>query len=114
MTANRSWWATAGLALALLAGGGVAQARSDVQWSIGVGVPGVVVGASSAPMYYAPPPPVYYTPPPPVYYRPPPPVYYAPPPVYYRPPPVYVVPRPHGGHHWRGGHRGWEGRRDWR
>ena len=38
--------------------GGVAQARSDVHWSIGVGVPGVVVGASSAPLYYAPPPPV--------------------------------------------------------
>ncbi|RYF00226.1 MAG: hypothetical protein EOO32_07340, partial [Comamonadaceae bacterium] len=68
MTQRRSLYAiaaSAGVALALLAGSGVAQARSDVSWSIGVGVPGVVVGAGGG---YAPPP-VYYAPPPrPVYY----------------------------------------------
>ncbi|SDM40652.1 hypothetical protein SAMN05428957_105230 [Oryzisolibacter propanilivorax] len=114
MIATRTWITSAGVALALLAGAGAAQARSDVQWSIGVGVPGVVVGAS-APGYYTPPAPVYYTPPPPVYYRPPAPVYYAPPPVYYRPPaPVYVAPRPYygGGYYHHHHHR--YGGRDWR
>lgn len=95
MTKTRSIYAmaaSAGVALALLAGTGAAQAR-DVNWSVGIGVPGVVVGASNgyyapAPTYYAPPPPVYYAPPRPVYYAPPRPVYYAPPPAYYAPPPV--------------------------
>ena len=41
--------AVAGVALALLAGAGSAQAR-DVNWSVGIGVPGVVVGASKATM----------------------------------------------------------------
>ncbi len=116
MTQRRSWFAVAGMAgvaLALLAGAGAAQARSDVYWSVGVGAPGVAVGVgNAAPMYYAPPPPVYYAPPP-VVYAPPRPVYYAPPAVYY------------GGHdHWRGhrhhhhhhrghdGHRGHRGDRD--
>ncbi|GAB1386413.1 hypothetical protein MASR1M59_15610 [Melaminivora sp.] len=123
MTLVRSWCAHAGLALALLAGVGSVQARSDVQWSVGIGVPGVVVGVNSPQAYYAPPP-VYYAPPayrpPPVYYAPPtyrpPQVYYAPPPpVYYRPPPppaYYAPPRPY--HHHGHGYRGWEGRRDWR
>ena len=101
------------LNMALLAGAGAAQARSDVYWSVGVGAPGVAVGVgNAAPMYYAPPPPVYYAPPP-VVYAPPRPVYYSPPAVYY------------GGHdHWRGhrhhhhhhrghdGHRGHRGDRD--
>jgi len=110
----RAMAASAGVALALLAASGAAQAR-DVSWSIGVGVPGVVVGAGGG---YAPPP-VYYAPPPrPVYYAPPPPVYYAPPPrpVYYAPP-VVVAPygyyrdggRRHPHHYDRG-----YGRRDWR
>ncbi len=87
MTKTRSIYAmaaSAGVALALLAGTGAAQAR-DVNWSVGIGVPGVVVGASNG--YYAPAP-TYYAPPPPVYYAPPRPVYYAPPPAYYAPPPV--------------------------
>ncbi|RYF23717.1 MAG: hypothetical protein EOO33_13385 [Comamonadaceae bacterium] len=127
MTQRRSLYAiaaSAGVALALLVGPGVAQARSDVSWSIGVGVPGVVVGAGGG---YAPPP-VYYAPPPrPVYYAPPAPVYYAPPPVYYSPPPrpVYYAPpvvvSPYGYYrggprhhrHDRGHDRG-HGRRDWR
>lgn len=79
MTLVRSWCAHAGLALALLAGVGSVQARSDVQWSVGIGVPGVVVGVNSPQAYYAPPP-VYYAPP---AYRPPP-VYYAPPPTGHR------------------------------
>ena len=80
----------AGVALALFAAAGSAQARSDVNWSIGLSSPGVVVGVGNgypvystpAPVYYAPrpvysaPAPVYYAPPPPVYYAPPPPVYY--------------------------------------
>ena len=64
MTKTRSLYASAGVALALLAGAGAAQAR-DVSWSVGIGVPGVVVGASNG--YYAPAP-VYVAPPPPVYY----------------------------------------------
>ena len=87
MTKTRSIYAmaaSADVALALLAGTGAAQAR-DVNWSVGIGVPGVVVGASNG--YYAPAP-VYVAPPPPVYYAPPRPVYYAPPPAYYAPPPV--------------------------
>ena len=92
MTKTRSIYAmagAAGVALALLAGTGAAQAR-DVNWSVGIGVPGVVVGASNG--YYAPAP-VYDAPPRPVYYAPP--AYYAPPPV------VYYGHRGHGHRHHR-------------
>ncbi|PUA16963.1 hypothetical protein [Glaciimonas sp. PCH181] len=85
-----------------------ANARTQVDWSVNIGVPG--------PAYY-PPPPVYYAPPPPVYYAPPPP----PRPVYVQPPPVYVeaYPQPYyrypdyhrRGHGWR--EREWR-ERDWR
>ncbi len=101
MTITRSFQAmaaVAGVALALLTGAGAAHARSDVNWSVGIGVPGVVVGASNggyyapAPVYVAPRP-VYYAPPPPVYYAPPPPVYYAPPPR-----PYYYYGEGHRGH----------------
>lgn len=83
--------AVVGFGVALAASAGVAQARDNVNWSIGIGVPGVVVGASNSyyPGYaYRAPAPVYYAPPPPVYYAPPRPVYYAPP-VVYSPPPYY-------------------------
>lgn len=97
-------------AAGLLAAGG-AQARSNVTLSVGIGVPGVVVGApvysapyvAPAPVYMAPPRPIYYAPPRPVYYAPPPPVYYGPP--AYRPAPVVVVPAPRyydGPRYWRG------------
>ena len=126
MTQRRSWFAavaSAGVALALLAGAGAAHARSDVYWSVGVGAPGVALGVgNAAPVYYAPPPPVYYAPPPVMYA---PPVYRAPRPVYYAPPVIVAPPvRYYGGNgHWRGhhhrhdrrdyrDHRG--GRRDWR
>jgi len=114
MNPTRSWTAvaaSAGLAVALLTGAGAAQARSDVHWSVGIGVPGVVVGVGGTPGYYAPPP-VYYAPPPPVVYAPPRPVYYAPPPVYYSPPPYYY----RGGRYdhrpnWRPPHHRHDGRR---
>lgn len=85
--------AVVGLGFALAASAGVAQARDNVNWSVGIGVPGVVVGASNGyPAYsygaYSAPAPVYYAPPPPVYYAPPRPVYYAPP-VVYSPPAAY-------------------------
>jgi hypothetical protein len=64
----KKWSALLGfpaLALAGLLGTAAAHARSDVQWSITLGVP-----------FFAPPP-----------------VYYAPPPVYLRPAPIYYAPR---------------------
>ncbi|GDY34694.1 hypothetical protein [Acidovorax sp. NB1] len=112
MTKTRSLYAmaaSAGVALALLAGVGAAQAR-DVNWSVGVGVPGVVIGASNG--YYAPAP-VYVAPPPPVYYAPPRPVYYNAPPVYYSPPPAvyyggYGQGYRHHGHRHHGHGRHWD------
>lgn len=90
------------LAAGTLGLAGVAQARSDVYWSVGVGSPGVAIGVGNLP-----PPPVYVAPqpvyvaPPPVYMRPRP-VYVAPPPVYYAPP--HVVYRPAPRHYWGDGH----------
>jgi len=77
-------------AAALLLGAGAAQAHGDnIYWSIGVGSPGVYVGAASAPPVVAYPPVVYMPPPRPVVYMPPVPVYYGPP-------------------GWRHEHRGWD------
>jgi len=115
MTKTRSIYAmaaAAGVALALLAGAGTAQAR-DVYWSVGVNSPGVALGVSNGgyPVYVAPAPvyvapqPIYYQPPPPVYYAPPRPVYYAPSTYYAQPPGFYYRDRGH-----RHGHRG---RGDW-
>ncbi|MBK6867350.1 MAG: hypothetical protein IPG98_05245 [Burkholderiales bacterium] len=100
------------LAAGALGMAGVAQARSDVYWSIGMGSPGVSVGVSNAPpVYYAPQP--VYVQPAPVYVRPrpvyvAPPAYYAPPRVMVRPQPVYYYGPP--GHYkhqkkWRKKHR---------
>lgn len=90
--------AALGVGFALAASAGVAQARDDVSWSVGIGVPGVVVGASNYPSYsYRAPAPVYYAPPP-VYYAPPRPVYYAPPVVYSPPPAYYYRDRGHRHH----------------
>lgn len=115
MKINRSAFikaaAIVGVALGALGTASVAQARSDVYFSIGANVaPGVSVGVSNAPYYYQPAP-VYYQPAP-VYYQPAP-VYYQPRPVYY--PSVYVAPpvygvtyvRPYAGgrHHHRHGGR---------
>jgi hypothetical protein len=115
MQFSRSIYAkAAAVALALAAAGTatVAQARSDVFFSIGANVaPGVSVGVSNmAPAYY---PPVYVQPapvivaPPPVYYGyVAPAVYVQPAPVYYAPARVYYGPgyRHHGHGHdgrWR-------------
>lgn len=111
----------AAMVLALAAAGtaSVAQARSDVYFSVGANIaPGVTLGVSNAPGYYAPGyyAPRYYAPAyyPPSYYAPvyAPPVYYRPAPVYYAPPrvvysaPVYVRPAPvYYGGQWRHRHR---------
>lgn len=83
---------------------GAAQARDNVSWSVGVGVPGAVVNVGNGgqvyqqPVYMQPQP--VYVQPAPVYYqqRPvyvqPAPVYYQPRPVYMQRAPVYVVPQP--------------------
>ena len=82
-----------------------AHASDNVTFSVGIGVPGVVVGASNAYPVYTQPRPVYVQPRP-VYVQPRP-VYVQPAPVYYSPAPVYAVPqpvyygRPHG---WKHGH----------
>jgi hypothetical protein len=103
----------AALAIVGALAAGVAQARSDVYWSIGINAPidhGVTLGTviSNGPRYQ--PAPVYYAP------RP---IYYAPAPVYYDARPVYVQPRHvyvepwHGHRHGRQHHRRhdrWEGR----
>ncbi len=105
----------AGVVLALASAGAasVAQARSDVYFSIGANVaPGVTFGVSNAPVYYPPvyvqPAPVYYAPAP-VYYAPPPAVYVRPAPVYYGAPVYYSrpdFPRPHH-RHWKQHGRRW-------
>lgn len=105
---HRVWMAGSAAALALLAFGfaGTAHARDNVTFSVGIGVPGVVIGASNAyPVYTQ--PQVIYTQPQPVYIQPrpvyvqPAPVYYQPAPVYYSAPPVYAAPQPvyYGGKH---------------
>lgn len=105
--------AAAALAIAAMGFAGAAHARSDVQFSVGVVLPGAQVGVTNAyPVYsqpvYAQPQPVYY-PQQPVYRQPQPvyypqqPVYYQPRPVYHVRQPVYVVPAPV---YYRGGHRG--------
>ena len=111
MKYSRSVYAKAAAVALVLAAAGtatVAQARSDVFFSVGANVaPGVAIGVSNAPMYY---PPVYvqpqpvYVQPAPVYYGYGAPVYYRPAPVYYAPAQVYYGPRGHRRHH----------RHDWR
>jgi PXPV repeat (3 copies) len=111
--------ASAVLAVAAMAFSGTAAARSDVSFSIGVGLPGVQVDVGNAyPVYGGYPQPVYVQPAP-VYVQPPP-VYYQPRPVYVRPAPVYVQPAPiyynrpylgwQGRGHGHGRDRGYDGR----
>lgn len=88
---NRSaWLAGAALALAAMGFAGAAQARDNVQWSVGVGVPGAVVNVGNVGSVY--PQPVYVQPQP-VYVQPAP-VYVQPRPVFVHPRPVYVQPAP--------------------
>ncbi len=99
------------VALALAAAGTatVAQARSDVFFSIGANVaPGVAVGVSNMPpVYYPPvyvqPQPVYVAPAPVYYGYAAPPVYVQPAPVYYAPARAYWGPGRHHNRHWRDG-----------
>ena len=99
--------AAAALALAAISFAGSAQARDNVQWSVGVGVPGAVVNVGTAPVYA----------PAPVYVQPAP-VYVQPAPVYVQPQAVYVAPQPvyyerRHGHKWHHGYEreGWRGDR---
>jgi hypothetical protein len=99
--------AAAALALAAAGTASVAQARSNVYFSVAAPVaPGVVLGVSNAPVYY---PPVYsqpyYVQPAPVYYNYYDPVYVRPAPVYYRPAPVYFGATYYGHRHHRHHHR---------
>jgi len=115
MKYSRSVYAkAAAVALALAAAGTatVAQARSDVFFSIGANIaPGVSLGVSNvAPMYYPPvyvqPQPVYVAPQPVYYGYGGPQVYVQPAPVYYAPGRVYYAPGHYGpNRHWREGHR---------
>ena len=110
---------TAVLALVALGFASNAQARDNVTFSVGIGVPGVVIGATNGyPVYSQ--PQVVYVQPQPVYVQPrpiyvqPAPVYYQPAPVYYSPQPVYVAPqpiyygRPHEGKHGHHKKHGWK------
>lgn len=108
-------------AVATLALLGAASASAQVNWSVGVSVPGVVV---NEPAYY-PPAPVYVQPAPRYYQPAPPPVYYRAPVPAYAPAPVYYEPAYREGprfdrRDWgRDHHRDWERRerrehrRDW-
>jgi hypothetical protein len=131
--------AAAAVALAALGTVSVAQARSNVFFSVNAAVaPGVSVGIANGPAYYPPVgyvQPAYvqpvYVQPQPVYVQPqtyyqPAPVYVQPAPIYYRPAPVFYGPAfgvtyiqgGRGGwdHHRGGGHGGhrWHGDRDGR
>ena len=108
--------AAAALVVAAAGTATVAQARSNVYFSIGANVaPGVALTAGNSPYYYGP----QYVARAPVYYAPAP-VYYEPSPVYYEPSPVYYNAAPvvdvryiwspvhhryyyvnHGRRHWR-------------
>ena len=108
--------AAATLAVAALGFAGAAQARDNVSWSVGVGIPGAVVNVGNVGSVY--PQPIYvqpqpvYVQPAPRYYQPQPvyvqpaPGYYQPRPVFVRPAPVYLAPQPiyyerRHGHHRR-------------
>lgn len=89
--------ATATLAVAAMGFAGAAQARDNISWSIGIGIPGPVVSVGNVGSIY--PQPVYVQPPPvyiqpaPVYVQPSP-RYYDPRPVFVRPAPIYLAPQP--------------------
>ena len=117
--------AVAILAVAAMGFAGSAQARDNISWSIGVGIPATVVNVGNAGYYpqpayvqqqqpvYIQQPPVYVQPQP-IYVQPrpvfvqPAPIYYQPRPVFVRPDPVYLAPQPiyysrPQGRHWRNG-----------
>lgn len=89
MKFSRSTYIKAAAAVLAVAAVGAAQARDNINWSVGIGVPGVTIGATNG-RYYAPPP-VYYSPAP-IYYSQP--SYVYPSSYYVEPAPVYVAPAP--------------------
>jgi hypothetical protein len=91
---KRAGLMAATLVVAAFGFAGAAQARDNVSFSVGIGVPGVQVGVTNAyPVYQQP----VYVQPAPVYVQPRP-VYYGPPPVYVAPQPVYYAPPPRHRH----------------
>ena len=113
---------SAALALAAMGFANTTHARNNVTLSVGIGVPGVAIGATNAyPVYTQ--PQVVYSQPQIVYSQPRPvymqlrPVWVQPDPVYYQPAPVYLQPAPvyypqaayyghRHGHHWEGPREG--------
>jgi hypothetical protein len=88
---NRKTFVAIALALSGALGVGLAQARTDVQWSLSIGAPWQPIYAQRAPVYVQ--PEAVYVQPAPVYYAPPV-VVYRPPVVVYQPSPVYARPLP--------------------
>lgn len=79
------------LALAAMGFAGAAQARDNVFWSVGVGIPGGLVNVGNVGSVYQPQP--FYAQPQPVYVQPQP-VYVQPQQFYSQPAPVYYQQRP--------------------
>ena len=101
--------AAGAVALAARGTAGLAQARDNVYWSVGVNAaPGVSVGVGNyAPPVYVAPAPVYVAPQP-VYVAPAV-TYVRPAPVYYgAPAPVYYYGPPGHHKHWKKHHRHWD------
>lgn len=109
LTRQRSGFAAVAataLALAAIGFAGTAQARDNISFSVGVGLPGIQLGVNNAYPVYTQSQPVYVQPQPvyiqsrPVYVQPAPtyiqqrPVYVQPAPVYIQPRSVYVQPAP--------------------
>ena len=94
----------AALALTAMSFAGAAHARDNVTFSVGIGGPRVLVGATNAYPVYSQPRPVYVQPQPVYVQRAP--VYYQPAPAYYSAQPVYAVPQVV----YHGGPPGWNGR----
>ena len=74
---NLKTFVSLSLAVSGALGAGLAQAHTDVQWSLSIGAPWLPIYAQPAPVYVQPAP-----------------VYYGPPVVVYRPSPVYGRPLP--------------------
>lgn len=98
--------AAAGLAFAAIGFTGSAQARDNVQWSVGVATPGAVVNVGNGGAVYPQPvlvqPVPVYVQPAPVFVQPRP-VFVQPAPVYMQAQPVYYERHHHHGHKWREG-----------
>jgi len=95
--------------VALAAAGGTAQARDNINWSVGIeAAPGVAVGVSNTRPVIVAPQPVYVAPQP-VYVAPQPVIVQRAQPVVVVEEPVYVVPGRHRGWHKHEHEREWHG-----